>query len=154
MFMRNIIMLGLGLWLAACAIGASGPTFNAAPAPVANSGKAVLYVYRDYAEPKSSKASVYMDNHEIIVLPQSGFSWVYVTPGKHHIVYKWNDESSMPVVEFNKDFAKGQYYAYEMIGTIADLQPRTLFRKIDMQAARKTMQACCKYVKPLVQTAN
>ena len=154
MYMRNIILAGLGLWLAACATGPSGPAFNAAHTPIANSDKAVLYVYREYAEPVSSKASVYIDGHEIIVLPQGTFSWVYITPGTHHVVYKWNEESSMPVSEYDKQFAKGNSYVYEMIGSVADLRPRSFLRKIEMPAARKTMQQCCKYVKPLTQTVN
>jgi hypothetical protein len=78
---------------------------------------AVLYVYREYAEPTAWKPTIYLDGREVVSLPQQGFSWVYVSPGKHTLSSKWPLLAGTPPLEFSAEYVAGSRYFFEITGT-------------------------------------
>src|SRR5690349_24664918 len=113
---KSIRATVLAIFLSGCAASATAPSFSEAPTPSLNRETAVLYVYREYAEPTLFTADLLMDEREIVSLPQKGFSWVYVEPGRHRFTFKWPPLASMPKVDFERDFEKNKVYVFEMRG--------------------------------------
>ena len=103
-----VVLAALG---AACAQVqyATGPSFADAPTPDLASDNAVLYVLRETAQPKEYPAYLDIDGEEAIALTERGFTWMYVTPGTHELVYRWPASTSltktaMPRVRFSRAF--------------------------------------------------
>jgi len=143
-----ILFVVLSLLLGACATTATGPSFSEAPVPSAGSDQSVLYIFRSYAEPKLMPATLIMDGKELVTLPQKGFSWVYVTPGKHHFKYRFSAMAGMPVVEFDREMEKGKEYAFAMQGSVGGGVVVTRIAPMRAEAAKVIMMKCCKYVVP------
>jgi hypothetical protein len=85
-----IMLVVVSLFLGACTYG---PSFSEAPAPAARDDKAILWVFRAYAEPKWLRATLLIDGKEVVTLLQKGYTWVYVEPGTHRFTYKWESGS-------------------------------------------------------------
>ena len=153
-------MTVLSTFLCGCAVSSTAPSFSEAPAPNLNRDKAVLYIYRQYAEPTAWSAYLLMEDQELVSLPQQGFSWVYVNPGKHHFTFKWPWLASMPTVEFDREFEKNKVYVFEMQGRTAmtgvgvgvvHFRTESEISPTAPEVAKSAMTACCRYVRPTIQ---
>jgi len=83
--MRALLLSISAVILAGCA---SGPAFVEAPAP--DNGKALIYVYREPNFAAAARnAAFYVDGRKVFDLMAGGYSYVYVTPGRHAISQKW-----------------------------------------------------------------
>ena len=94
----------------------TAPTLSQAPKPIVYSDKAVLFIFRDHAEPLAWVAYLEIENTKIASLRQNSFTWLYVTPGKKNIKYMWPILAGMPSVKFEYEFEAGKTYAFEMTG--------------------------------------
>lgn len=154
------------LLLAACAAPSTAPSFSQSPSAEAREGMAVLYVYREYAEPTAWSPTISIDGKEVVSLPQQGFSWVYLTPGKHTLSSKWSFLAGAPPVEFSADYVAGTRYFFEITGTsrLTGTSPgvaggvtmhfRTTaqVRSPQEQEAVRQLERCCRFISPTVGT--
>jgi len=135
-----------------CATSTTGPTFSAAPTPVAKSDHAVLYIYRIYAQPTAWAAYLQIDGREVASLNQEGFTWVNVKAGKHKFKYAWPALAGMPAVNFEYAVEAGGFYAFEMHGKASAFEGQaTEIKNVDIEDAKAQMAKCCRYVPPKVK---
>jgi hypothetical protein len=146
--------------LSGCAVSATAPSFSEAPSPQVGNGKAVLYVYREYAEPTAWTAFLNQEDKELVSLPQKGFTWVYINPGKHRFTFGWPLLASMPKVDFEREFEPNKVYVFEMKGraALAGMSGGAMYFKtesallpVELNTATATMAKCCRYVAPAGQ---
>lgn len=142
--------LALLCFLMGCVTNKEAPSFDAAPVPVAAPDKAILYIYRQYAEPTAWASYLRVDGNEVASLNQQGFTWVYVNPGLHKMQFGWPALAGMPKVPFERAFEAGKVYAFEMLGS-AELSGDyfkmvSAVAPIDFAEAQKKMAACCRFV--------
>lgn len=83
---RALFAVVLSMLLAACT--ATGPKFTDAPTA---DGKARVYIYRVHQgwAYKGADSSFYIDGKNAIDLQTGGYSYVYLSPGRHDISQKW-----------------------------------------------------------------
>ena len=149
------------LVLSACAAPSTAPTYSQVPAAEPREGMAVLYVYREYAEPTAWSPTISIDGKEFVSLPQQGFSWVYVSPGKRTFLSKWSFLSGSPPVEFSAEFVAGTRYFFEITGTSrltgtssggAGLNMHfTTIAQINSPKEREAvrqLEKCCRFISP------
>ena len=157
----NIFCLLAALLLPACVAPSTAPTYSQAPAAAPREGVAVLYVYREYAEPTAWKPTIYVDGKEVVSLPQQGFSWVYLSPGKHTLSSRWPRLAAVPPVEFSADYAAGTRYFFEISGTsrMTGTSGITMHFKTTAQVksaqereAIQQLQKCCRFITPTAIT--
>jgi hypothetical protein len=154
--MRQVaIYLLISASLVGCATSQKAPAYVAAPVPEVSSAHAVLYIYREYAEPTAFASWLQIDGHEVASLNQQGFTWVYVTPGNHKMKYGFPVLAGMPTVPFSHSFEAGKVYAFQMIGEInvkgSGYEAVSAVQPSEFEAAQKKMQACCRYVSARVK---
>jgi len=135
-----------------CATSGDAPRYEDAPVPKMAPNQAVLYIYRQHAEPTAWPAYLEIDDKEAASLAQKGFTWVYVKPGKHNFKYAWPVLAGMPAVKFEMNFESGKTYAFEMRGKVS-LSGRTFTSTNAIQPTRAeeaiaNMAGCCRYVAP------
>jgi hypothetical protein len=141
--------------LSGCATSPEAPSFVKAPIPESASEKAVLYIYRENAQPTAWSAYLQIDDQDAASLSQQGFTWVYVTPGNHKFKYGWPIIAGMPSVKFERSFESGKVYAFEMKGDISGASVMTATSAIqptDISSAKQQMLSCCRYVAPKAAT--
>jgi hypothetical protein len=144
------ICLLISTSLAGCVTSQKAPAYLAAPVPEISSERAVLYIYREYAEPTAFASYLQIDGREVASLNQQGFTWVYVTPGNHKMKYGFPVLAGMPSVPFSHTFEAGKVYAFQMIGTLtvsgSTLEAVSAVRPLEIEDAQKKMQQCCRYI--------
>lgn len=158
-----LLVVSIGLF-SGCATVAQGPSFSEAPAPTPDPGKAVVYVFRKYAEPTAWGATIYFDKHEVATLNQSGFTWAYLVPGKHTVRGVWAGMSGQKDSSISLDVKSGQSYFIELTGSSrltgskAGTTPGSVimyFRmgsglnEVNPAAGRSILTQCCKFQQPL-----
>lgn len=158
-----LFALLLSVLLSACAAPASAPTYSQAPVAVPKEGLAVLYIYREYAEPTVWNTSIYVDGEELVSLPQQSFSWVYLSPGKHTIASRWSLMASVPPLEFSLNAKSGTRYFFEIKGTVRAVAkpanyngpPSAIHMRTTAQMngaqereAIKQLERCCRFLAP------
>jgi len=151
--MKRIIFVAIAAVVAfsGCTTNTKAPSFSAAPLPDSASKKAVLYIYREYAEPRAWSAYLQIDEQDAASLSQQGFTWVYITPGKHSFKYSWPIIAGMPIVKFERSFESGKVYAFKMRGSIqmgSYVTSTSAIQLTDITSAKKQMLSCCRYVAP------
>lgn len=123
---------------------------------------AVLYVYREYAEPTAWSPTISIDGKEVVSLPQQGFSWIYLSPGRHTLASKWSFLAGAPPVEFSADYVAGTRYFFEITGTsrVTGTSPGatggvTIHFKTTAQVrspqereAVEQLEKCCRFIRP------
>ena len=148
--MKQILALLLVLAVSGCATSKTATSFVAAPLPELSADKAILYIYRDYAQPTAFASYLEVDGIEAASLNQEGFTWVYLSPGEHAFEFGWPFLATMPSVEFKETLEGGKVYAFQMQGSVAVsgsmIHARSAIALTDLQAARDQMTACCRYV--------
>lgn len=141
--------------LVGCVTSQKAPAYLAAPVPEISSARAVLYIYREYAEPTAWSSYLQMDGREVASLNQQGFTWVYVTPGNHKMKYGFPALAGMPSVPFSHSFEAGKVYAFQMVGEInvsgSAYEAVSAVRPLEFEEAQKKMQQCCRYVPARVE---
>lgn len=159
---RLLPLLALAL-LAACAAPADAPSFVQTPRATPVEGKAVLYLFRDYAEPTAWKNTILIDGKEVVTLPQQSFTWIHVSPGKHSLSSRWPMLAGMPKHEFAFEPVAGKSYFFEvtgsskMTGTIwtptgvhMEVSTQTQMKGSDERAALARLEKCCRFIPPEV----
>lgn len=148
--MKNFIILLFIFLVAGCATSRTASTFAAAPTPDVVTDKAILYIYRNYAEPTAFAAYLEIDKTEAASLNQEGFTWVYVSPGEHNFKFGWPFLAGMPSVEFKHSLEAGKVYAFQMQGSVAMsgllMSAKSAIAPTDIEAAKEQMKTCCRYV--------
>lgn len=76
--MKHLMFLAAAMMLSGCVVSPTAPAYADAPKPELTGGNAVLYVYREHAEPTAFKAFITDGDRKIVSLPQKAFSWVYL----------------------------------------------------------------------------
>lgn len=156
---RKILpLLALAL-LTACAVPADAPSFAQTPRATPMEGKAVLYLYRDYAEPTAWRNTISIDGKEVAVLPQKSFTWIHVSVGKHTMSSRWPMLAGMPKVEFPFEPVAGASYFFEVKGTSqltgTSYAPggvnmhfftETRMKVADERAALAQLEKCCRFI--------
>ena len=140
--MKQILALLLVLAVSGCATSKTATSFVAAPLPELSADKAILYIYRDYAQPTAFASYLEVDGIEAASLNLS--------PGEHAFEFGWPFLATMPSVEFKETLEGGKVYAFQMQGSVAVsgsmIHARSAIALTDLQAARDQMTACCRYV--------
>lgn len=148
--MKNIILCLLLTVLGGCATSKTAATFTTAPTPEAKADKAILYIFRNYAEPTVFAAYLEIDKMEAASLNQEGYTWVYLTPGERNFKFGWPILAGMPSVEFKHTFEAGKVYAFQMVGssTLSGRMFRTMsaIAPTNIEMAKERMKNCCRYV--------
>jgi hypothetical protein len=141
--------------LVGCVTSQKAPEYLAAPVPEVSPTRAVLYIYREYAEPTAFASYLQIDGREVASLNQQGFTWVYVTPGNHDMKFGFPMLAGMPSVPFSHGFEGGKVYAFQMVGEIAVsgrlYEAVSAVQPIDFEVAQEKMQQCCRYVSSRVK---
>ncbi len=104
------------LIISGCTTSKTAPLLLEAPEPDITNDKAVLYIFRDRAEPLAWPAYLDIENTRVASLKQQGYTWVYLTPGIKHLKYGWPALAGMPGVKFDFEFEPNKLYAFEMTG--------------------------------------
>jgi hypothetical protein len=148
--MKPAIVWLLLIVLTGCATSKTASHFIDAPTPEIRADKAVLYIYRDYAEPTAFAAYLTIDTAKAASLNQQGFTWVYLSPGEHNFRFGWPFIAGMPSVDFKKSLEAGKAYAFQMSGSVtmdsSNMYATSAIAPIDIDAARNRMKSCCRYV--------
>lgn len=148
--MKTLSILSLLVILAGCTTSKSAPTFSDSQRPEIKPDQAILYIFRDYAEPTAFAAHLKIDNVDAASLNQQGFTWVYIEPGKHQFKYGWNFLSGMPTVEFESTFEAGKVYAFQMSGGVNSagnmIRSTSAIQPISPEVAIEKMKQCCRYI--------
>jgi hypothetical protein len=147
---KNLMLLAAAMILSGCAVSPTAPTYAEAPKPELTDGKAVLYVYREHAEPTAFKAFITDSDRKIVSLPQKAFSWVYLEPGEHQLMFGWPMGSGMPDLKFKSQVEAGKVYVFEMRSDLAlagSMLTTTMeVRGMNPDLASALMTKCCQYV--------
>ena len=151
--------------LAGCAAPSTAPKFSEAPSAAVREDMAVLYIYREYAEPTAWSPTIYIDGKEVVSLPQQGFSWVYLPAGQHILSSKWSFLAGVRPIEFAADYKNGTRYFFEIIGTsrmtgsspgypgvTMHFKTTAQVRSSQEYEAVQQLQRCCRFIKPSVDT--
>lgn len=149
------------MFLAGCAAPATAPSFNLAKATEVRENQSIFYIYREYAEPTAWKPTIYIDDKEIVSLPQESFSWIYLSPGKHKIASKWPFLSGPKDIEFSEDILPNKKYFYEITGTsrVTGIGPGAtgimIFSRVTAEVsghkeekATPQLEKCCRFIAP------
>ena len=151
--MKNLLLCLMISVLAGCATSRDAATFATAPMPEVKPDKAILYIFRHYAEPTAFASYLEIDKQEVASLNQEGFTWVYVEPGTHNFEFGWPFFASMPGVNFQHTLQAGETYAFEMQGSSSysgnQFNTRSAIQPIKIEEAIARMNICCRYVAPV-----
>lgn len=147
--------------LSGCATVAQGPAYLESRAVQGKPGHAVLYVFREYAEPTMWGSTVHIDDKEVTTLNQGGFTWVYAKPGNRKIKAVWAGMSGQRDSFVSFDIAEGKTYYVDLTG-ISQMAGVTVgymyFRMgsglngVNAEAAEARLVKCCKFQKPISDT--
>ena len=148
--MNTAIICLLASVLTGCATSKTASSFTDAPTPEIRADKALLYIYREYAEPTAFASYLTIDTVKAATLNQQGFTWVYVSPGEHDFRFGWPVIAGMPRVDFKTSLDAGKAYAFQMSGSVTldgtTMHATSAIAPIDIDAARSRMTSCCRYV--------
>lgn len=145
------------LALEGCASVAQGPAFSQARAQTQPADKAVVYVFRKYAEPTAWGATVHFGKSEVATLNQGGFTWAYVSPGRLTVRAVWAGLSGQKDSNVEISVQPGKTYYLELLGVsrvtgyIAGMIYTTMgsgLNELSGAAAEPTIAQCCKFQKP------
>jgi hypothetical protein len=160
MMMRSALLAGclaLQLALGGCVVAASAPSFADAVAPAPEEGMALVYVFRDRAEPTAWGATIFFDDDKVTTLKEDGFTWAYLAPGEHRIRAEWFWLSSQEDSFITLDVAAGQTYHLELLGVVnvTGMAGNMMYMEIgsgmnllDARTAVERMTRCCRFQQP------
>ncbi|MFC4311730.1 hypothetical protein ACFPN2_21775 [Steroidobacter flavus] len=144
--LRHLCIIGT-LALAGCASAPTGPKFGEMVLPQPPQDKAVMVVYREYAEPTKLAAKIDVDGTQVFAIPQQGFAHALVDPGKHQLAIRWPAASGTPGWQGDAEWEAGQTYYYQLRGTSghgwyfkSSLEPTA------KGLAQATLKDCCRLI--------
>jgi len=162
--MKNIIRFSLFfslLILSACTNVAKGPAFSDSKATQKKPGHATLYVFRKYAEPAGWGATLFIDDKEVSVLNQQGFTWVYAKPGTRQLSVVWPGMSGQQDADIQLTLSENKTYFIELSGLshVHSLsegknknRKRTKLNSIHPRFAERLLNKCCRFEQPKSDT--
>lgn len=146
------------LLVSGCATVANGPTFSESKAQAPIDGKALVYVFRDTAQPTALGCSIFIDGTEVTTLNEKGFTWFTIDPGDHALIGKWSKMSSQKNSSIALSLEENQTYYIELTGNSgvsAILGPVIVFKVssglnlVEPENAISRISEYCKYQLPL-----
>jgi hypothetical protein len=124
------------------------------------SDKALVYVYRDYAEPLVWSATVVLGNREVASLSQRTFTWFFANPGINVVRANWPALSGQIPSTIELEMKPGSTYYLELTGVsrVAGVTPSGTgiaytFRmgsgmnERPPELAESTILTCCTHVR-------
>lgn len=127
------------------------------------SDRALVYVFRNHAEPLIWSASVVMGSRKIASLSQRTFTWFMVQPGKSEIQAVWPSMSGQAPSKIEIDLEAGNIYYIELTGVYRvagverlgiNLNPVYKFKtgsgmnERAPEVAEALLSTCCTFVSP------
>jgi len=160
--LEKLLVVTAAALIAACATPPEGPAYPEAKASAAKPDNALLYVFREYAEPTGFAAKIYVDGQEMASLSQGGFTWVYMKPGMRRITSTWAGSQDPGVIALNlgedktyylevKGRAKSTLHGMVGVMPIVSLQMGSGFVLTDTESSEVRLAKCCRFQKPLRQ---
>jgi hypothetical protein len=154
-------LLATTVFLVGCAAGPTSTTQVAAPtAPPA--GKALVVVYRQYAEPTAWSTTVLANSKEVASLGQKTFTWLAVAPGALQLKASWPLLSSQRDSTIDLDLVSGRVYyvevtgvskvvGSEVVGTGVGIRYKVGSGMIERapETAAPTIGSCCTAIQPM-----
>ena len=135
------------LSLAGCAAAPTGPKFAEMALPQPPADKAVLVVFRDYAEPTALAAKIDVDGKQIFEVPQKAFAYATVDPGKHAFALRWPAASGTPGWSGDAEWQAAQTYYYHLQGSAGHgFYFKSSLDVADAALAQATMKSCCRLI--------
>jgi hypothetical protein len=114
----QLSFVSLVLFSTACAgAKAYGPSFAEAKATEARPDRALVYVFRTYAEPTGFGANVVVDGKLATMLNQTGFTWFYATPGRRELKASWPLLSGQSSGAISLPLEAGKTYYIQLLGS-------------------------------------
>jgi len=162
--MKNITLFCLLLSLfilSACASIAEGPAYSDSKATQKKPGHAILYVFRKDAEPAGWGATLYIDDKEVSVLNQQGFTWIYAKPGARQLSVIWPDLSGQQDAGIALNLSANKTYYIELSGLshVHSLsggkdknRKRSKLNSIHPRFAGRLLNKCCLFQQPKSDT--
>jgi hypothetical protein len=151
---RLLFIVGV-LALTGCAAAPTGPKFGEMVLPQPPQDKAMVVVFREYAEPTALAAKIDVDATQIFELPQKGFAHAFVAPGKHTLALRWPAASGTPGWKGDAEWQPGQTYYYQLRGSSGHgWYFKSGLDSADEHLARATMKGCCRLITALKSTAT
>ena len=103
--------------LTGCATGAAGSQkFQPDHVAAAPADRALVYVYRQNAQPTMWSATVSADGHDIAALAQGTYTQIAVAEGTRHFIAHWASLSGQKDSSIDLDVKPGQTYFIELTG--------------------------------------
>jgi hypothetical protein len=148
-----LILATATLLFAGCATGGSMPASSAPPAAAPESGFALVYIIRDYAQPTAWDATVRLDGTRIAGLQQKSYTRVYVAAGDHFIELSWNRLSGQ--IRYGSDFhvVAGRTY-YLAVEGVSRMDATTItmgsrLRQVDTASGEAALAQCRTFSPPV-----
>jgi hypothetical protein len=144
-----LIMIGTG-----CAIlPEDAPPYT--PAPMAEEGDGLLYIYRLRAYPMLRAPKVFVDGCEVFSPPEKAYTWMHLSAGQHRVRIDWPWDTGSPDLEFDIPILENQEHYIKISGSFipyAFVESRALF--VDKEVAEKELLIHCKYIEPINRDPN
>jgi len=157
MNLRQVVGLGLAvglLGLAGCAAAPTGPKFTEMVLPQPPQDKAMIVVFREYAEPTALAGKVDVDATQLFEVPQQGFAHAPVDPGKHALALRWPSASGTPGWQGEAEWESGKTYYYQLRGSSGmGWHFKSGLDLVDIGLAHATMKNCCRLITPQKENA-
>ena len=151
-----VLSLIVMLSLSACATVASGPSYAEIETVQAKEGYAILYVFREYAEPTAWGSKILVDSEPVATLNQKGFTQTYIKPGTREIWAKWGSTTGQQDSKISLKAETGKIYYIELTGIsqlantravgldiVWDVITGSGLGLVNPTDAEKRLQACC-----------
>jgi hypothetical protein len=160
-FIRATALLFFLSALFSCATVAQGPKYLESKASQSKPGYAVLYVFREYAEPTMWGATVLINGKQVATLNQRGFTWAYVKPGDTEIKAVWSGMSGQHDSFISIDILENKNYYVDLtgisqgtVGVLGDMYFKvgSGLNEVKPEAAVKRLETCCSFQSPAATT--
>lgn len=108
------------------------------------SGKALIVVFRNHADPRGLAARIEIDGIEVMRLPEESFGIAVTEPGQPLLELVWPPLSGTPGWDGTGDWVAGSTNYYELTGTAGHgFYFRSQLTLLDPRLAELKMRACC-----------
>ena len=139
------------IFLHGCTTTKIGPRFSEAVPAEPLPGHAILYIFRETAQPYIYSPAISIDSQKVIDLPHKTYTWVYIKPGRKKISADWSLISSATDVETYVFADEGEEYFIEVISTIGSAFSKQ-YSQLKRSYADKTterLKKCCRIAYPI-----
>ncbi len=150
--LKLAIVVCLAAFHYGCATVATGPAFTGLDQVQPKEGLALVYIFREYAEPTAWGSTIHVDSQKIATLNQGGYTWIYAKPGTRVFSGKWAGLSGQRDSEITLDLAANETYFVDLTGiSRASGAGSTTYvtmgsglNLVDPTESVKRLKACCK----------